>query len=267
MNDQVLMIDNYRVNLEAFEGPLDLLLHLIKKNDLDIYNIPIAFVLEEYMKYIDTLRELDIDLAGEFLLMAADLAHIKSRMLLPEDKASDEDENEHDPRADLVRRLLEYQQYRDAAEKLEKREMLWRDVFVPTVREALPEAPQDAPIEANIYDLIEAFGRVLKKLPSEKYHEVATDRVSVNERILEIVDRIKQNETTKLADLLEVSGEPFYVVVTFLALLEMCRLRMIKVFQSERYGDLFLQRKMEYVKEDEALKLVSNYDGNMNPPA
>lgn len=245
---------NYHINVEAFEGPLDLLLHLIKKNDLDILDIPIAFVLEEYMKYIDTLKELDIDLAGDFLLMAAELTHIKSRMLLPNETASPEDE-EPDPRADLIRRLLEYQQFKEAGEALIKREVLGRDVFVPLS----PERAQidgDGPIEGNIYDLVEVFSKILKKIPAERYHEVAVDRISINDRIYQIVSLVKKGKTVSLADLLVGEIVRYDVVVTFLSLLEMCRIRMVKIYQSENYGNIYIQGLLDEVKDEDVTRLM-----------
>lgn len=244
---------HYRVNVEVFEGPLDLLHHLIKKNDLDIYDIPIAFVLEEYMRYLDTIKELDIDMAGEFLLMAAELAHIKSRLLLPEEPAGEEEEP--DPRADLVRRLLEYQQFKQASESLANRQMLGREVFVPQTPERV-EAPEDGPIEGHIYDLVEAFSRILKRVPAEAYHEVAVDRISINDRIYQIVELIRKDATITLQELLPGEVMRYDVVITFLALLEMCRLKMIRLYQSETLGPIYLQGALEEVGDAEIARLV-----------
>lgn len=246
--------NGYRVNVEVFEGPLDLLLYLIKKNDLDIYDIPIAFVLEEYMRYLDTIKELDIDLAGEFLLMAAELAHIKSQMLLPEE-APAEDEEENDPRADLVRRLLEYQQFKEASENIAQRTMLGREVFLPQAPERL-ETPPDGPIEGNVYDLVEAFSKILKRFPGEAYHEVAIDRISINERIYQITGLIKKDATVTISELLSGPVTRYDIVITFLSLLEMCRLRMIRLYQSEPFGELYVQGIMEEVSEGDVAKLV-----------
>lgn len=252
--DQTPLHGNYRVNVEVFEGPLDLLLHLIKKNDLDIYDIPVAFVLEEYMRYIDTIKELDIDLAGEFLLMAAELAHIKSRLLLPDETAKIEEE-ELDPRADLVKRLLEYQQFKQASEKLVERKMLGRDVFLPLAPERV-EAPSDGPIEGNVYDLVEAFSKILKRVPAEKYHEVAIDRISINDRIYQIVGLVKKDATITLDDLLIADLARYDIVITFLALLEMCRLKMIRVYQSQTFGPLYIQGIMTEVSDEDVARLV-----------
>jgi segregation and condensation protein A len=248
--------DDYRVNLDIFEGPLDLLLYLIKKNDLDVYDIPIAFVLEEYMRYLDTLKELDIDLAGEFLFMAAELAHIKSRLLLPDD-AGEEEETEEDPRADLVRRLLEYQQFKEASNDLLSRKMLGRDVFTQQAREKVAD-DVDGPVEGNVYELIEAFSKVLENVPSENFHDVAVDRISVNERIYQIIGMMKKGMTKTLEEILGRELTRYNIVVTFLAMLEMCRLRMIKVYQTQMQaqGQIHIQCVMDEVKEEDVARLV-----------
>lgn len=246
---------DYRVNLEVFEGPLDLLMHLIRKNDLDVYDIPIAFVLEEYMRYLDTIRELNIDLAGDFLLMAAELAHIKSRLLLPDEHPGQEEEEE-DPRADLVRRLLEYQRYKEASEAFIERAMLGRDVFVPLAPERV-EAPSDGPVTGDVYELIEAFSKVLKRVSNKDVHEVAVDRISINDRIYEVMALLRQRATITLDDLLpEQQITRFDIVITFIALLEMCRLRMIRTYQTANCGPIHLQSVMEEVKEEDVVRLV-----------
>lgn len=256
----------YRINVEVFEGPLDLLMHLIRKNDLDIYDIPIAFVLEEYMRSLDTLQELDIDLAGEFLLMAAELAHIKSRLLLPEE-TQEEEEDEADPRADLIRRLLEYQQFKQASEQLSSRTMLGREVFVPLTPERV-ESPADGPIEGSVYDLVEAFSRILKRIPAEAYHEVAVDRISINDRIYQIVGMVRHGTTITLDDVLAGDVTRYLVVITFIALLEMCRLGMVKLYQAEAYGRLYLQGTLAEVSDEDVARLVDiEAKGFEKPPA
>jgi len=255
MNTQFVQ-DDYRVNLEVFEGPLDLLLYLIKKNDLDIYDIPISFILEEYLRYLDSLKEMNIDLAGEFLLMAADLTHIKSRMLLPgEGIEGDDADEEGDPRADLVRRLLEYQRYKEASEKLVERPMLNRDVFIKqqSVRD---EHIVDAPLEGEVFDLITAFSKMLQRVPKSKVHEVTIDRISVNEKIFQLIDRIKKDATVTLEELLPDPLTRYDIVITFLAILEMARLKIIKVYQGGVHDNIRLRGVMDEVREEEVLKLV-----------
>jgi segregation and condensation protein A len=222
------------VKLDAFEGPLDLLLHLIRLNEVDISNIPIATISEQYLEYLDLMRELDIDVAGDYLLMAATLAHIKSRMLLP---PSEEDVSEEgmDPRAELARRLAEYAAFRDAGAELGSRALLGRDVFSPTPdAEAIPQ--KEPEIEVSVFALLEALRQVLRDLPREpRPHEVSVEEVSLQDRILYVMDRLqKAPHGNALFEelLLGCPRSRHYVVMTFLAILELTRLQTIRIFQS-----------------------------------
>jgi segregation and condensation protein A len=225
------------IELPQFEGPLDLLLHLIQKHEIDILDIPIAFITARYVEMIDLMRLLDLDVAAEYLLMAATLAHIKSRMLLPSPPAEEADggaegEEGEDPRAELVRRLLEYQKYKAAAEDLAARGVAGRDVF-PRGLPIDVERDAQAPLaELPVISLLEAFDRILKKRKLTISHEVTTERVSIAERINEIVDRLRERRTALFEDLFEEHHALIDLVVTFLALLEMTRLRMTRLYQS-----------------------------------
>lgn len=256
--------NNYRVNLEVFEGPLDLLMHLIRKNDLDVYDIPVAFVLEEYMRYIDTIRELDIDLAGDFLLMAAELAHIKSKLLLPEEDGEGEME-EMDPRSDLVRRLLEYQRYKEASQEFADRAMLGRDVFKQTNPERI-ESEEEGPVEGDVYQLVEAFSQILARIPKTQIHDVAVDRISVNDRIYQIAEFISKSATVSLDDLLPENIKRYDIVITFIALLEMCRLKMVRVYQANVGGSLYVQGIMEEVSDEDVMELVEREATGFDKP-
>jgi segregation and condensation protein A len=242
---------HYQVALDVFEGPLDLLLHLVKKHELSILDIPISFVTEKYLEYLDALSGLDIDVAGEYLLMAATLCHIKSRELLPspeplEDDADAEDEEVGDPRADLIKRLLEYQKYKEAATKLGDRPVVGRNVWgrgTPTedavgddidVEAAAPLAP------FPVHKLIEAFDRVMRQAKIKVSHDVLIDRLSVSQRISELTDRLEiegrftfSSMFSFLRDGIARSVEEVRheAVVTFLSLLEMAKLRLIKITQ------------------------------------
>lgn len=241
----------YRINLPTFEGPFDLLLHLIRKHDLDIHDIPIAGLTTQYLAYLDTMQTLNIDLAGEFLVMAAELMHIKSQWLLPQAPALEEEQA--DPRADLVRRLLEYQRFKDAAAQLSSREMLLREVFVPLHQAPDLAAVEDAPAPidgGSVYQLIEAFDRILQRMPLERFHTVAVDRVSVNQRIYELAARLQLDRTVELESLVPVPCARYDIVVTFLALLEMARLRMISLFQTAAEATLFVTALMELQPEE-----------------
>jgi len=222
---------DYKIHLEVFEGPLDLLLHLIKKDDLNIYDIPISHLLDQYLQYLQLAQDLDIDLAGEFIEMASELAYIKSKMLLPE--PPQEEEEGPDPRAELIRRLLEYQQYKAAGQALLARPLLGNDVFS---RPPETQEPEEAEliIEADTLSLISAFQDLLKRLPAEAVHEIKRQRTGVSERILELTDLLKGRDQISFEDLVMSGEEPKtrgHLVVTFLAILEMAKQRMIRILQ------------------------------------
>ncbi len=200
-----------QVQLEIFEGPLDLLLHLIKKNEVSITDIPIATITEQYLATLEVMQTLNLDVAGEFLVMAATLVHIKSRMLLPPTDEEEDEEEGADPRAELVRRLLEYQRFKDAADQLEQRELLTRDVFVRSpVR--MKDIPAPGFREVPVFELLTALKRVLDRLPKDVVHEVMLDVKTGME-----------------------------VVVTFLAMLELVKVRAIRIFQEESTGPIQLE--------------------------
>lgn len=245
---EILFEENqtYKVRLEGFEGPLDLLLHLIRKHRYDVYDIPIAQILKEYLATLDAMRELDIDVAGEFLLMAATLAHIKSRMLLPVPEEEGASEDGEDPRSDLVRRLVEYEQFRQAAGDLESLAILGRDVFARTWRAPeLEEANRaDVPVEGDLYDLLLAFHELLKEAPEEFVEDVARQRVSIQEAIEEILDRFESlppGSGVSFRDLFPSRPTRDRVVATFLALLELIRLRAVRVQQAAAFGEIWIQ--------------------------
>ena len=224
----------YRVQLPNFEGPLDLLLHLIQKHELDILSIPIGFISEKFVEYIRLMEELSIDVAAEYLVMAATLAHIKSRSLLPPDPSQAEDddlpEEEEDPRAELIRRLLEYQKYKDAAANLGDRTVLGRDIF-----------PRGAPIEQttgpaplaplSLFKLMDAFEAVLKRAKQVEDHQIDFERISISERIGQIAELLQAQGELRFEELFEDHATRAEMIVTFLALLEMTKLRMTHLRQ------------------------------------
>ena len=240
--------DDYRVKLEIFEGPLDLLLHLIRKNEVDIYNIPIALIVEQYLAYLDLLRSLDLDVAGDFLVMAATLAHIKSRLLLPPGEQEGEEEGQ-DPRAELVEKLLEYQRYKDAAEELQGRELLGRDVFVRgsaageiASAAAAVGIPQVSFAEVGIFALLEALQDVLNRLGDPKLHEVIRERISIAQKISELMSRMREVESLSFAQLFTAVTSRAEVIALFLALLELIRLRILRAEQVEAFGPIHIRR-------------------------
>jgi segregation and condensation protein A len=232
----------YTVRTESFEGPLDLLLYLIRKNEVDIYNIPIAAITRQYLEYIELLKELNLDIAGEFLVMASTLVQIKSRMLLPSPDPEEAEQEEEDPRAELVRRLLEYQRYRDAAECLAECELLGRDVFA---RKFIPPEfselqPLTAPLEVELFELIEAFWGLLAKVPESAIHEVGAEGMTIADRINEILDLIKGRDAVTFERLFNAPLNREYIIVTFLAILELCKLRMVKLLQANSFGVIWI---------------------------
>jgi len=224
----------YRVQLPTFEGPLDLLLHLIQQHELDIMDIPIAFVTERYLAFVTLMQELNIDLASEYLVMAATLTHIKSKMLLPsvpEDQEDGDLEPEEDPRLELVRRLLEYQKYKEVAAELGDRSLLGRDVFERGI--AIPTSEGQAPLApVNLFKLLEAFQTVMDRAEIRTDHEVQLERFSITERINELADVLRARPRLRFEELFEGATTRSALIITFLALLEMTRLRMTRLMQA-----------------------------------
>lgn len=244
---QKMLQQDYKINLELFEGPLDLLLHLIKKNDVSIYDIPIALILDEYLGYINMMKELNIDLAGEFILTASELAHIKSRLLLHHDDAEEE---ELDPRADLIARLLEYQKYKTAASILSRRPLLFRDVFVRFEKTFSDEEDKkESLIEIEPFQLLSVFNEVLRNAPKETVHEIEGERISITECIYQIVEHLKNMESMLFEDLFNKDFTRSDIVITFLAILEMARLRMVQIYQTDRFGPIRIRRTMDLSEE------------------
>ena len=225
----------YEIKLDIFEGPLDLLLYLIKKNQIDIYNIPIALITDQYLQYLEIMRTLNLDLAGEYLVLASTLIHIKSRMLLPKDE-EDESEEEMDPRKELVQQLIEYQSYKDAAVQLDSRPLLERDVFKRGA-EIHEDTSADADIELSIYDLVAAFQKIVSRMDKEELLEISGEKMSVTDRINEIMDKLTKERNVVFTDLLDgLITNKRKIVYTLLAILELMKLRMIKAYQSGPFG-------------------------------
>jgi segregation and condensation protein A len=229
-----------RIQLEIFEGPLDLLLHLIKKNEVSITDIPIATITEQYLATLEVMETFNLDVAGEFLVMAATLIHIKSRMLLPLTDDEEGEEEGADPRAELVQRLLEYQRFKDAADQLERREVLARDVFV---RSAAPteEVPAAGFRQVSVFDLLGALKRVIDRLPKDVVHEVTLDRITVREKMTLLLGSLRGGGRMLFEALFTGVKSRMEVVVTFLAMLELVKIRAIRVFQEEAGGPIEIE--------------------------
>jgi len=230
---------DYEVKLDIFEGPLDLLLYLIRKNEIDIYDIPIALITEQYLQHMEVLRSLNLDLAGEYLVLASTLIHIKSRMLLP-NPAPDEEEEE-DPRQELVQQLLAYQAYREAALQLDGRPLLERDVF----KRGGPGDPlthqgaameEEALIEASLFDLTAAFQRVASRIAFQPGMAIEVEKISLGQKMEEIVQRLQREGSLTFTELLTGQTSRQQMLYAFLAILELVKMHLIKAYQSASFG-------------------------------
>jgi segregation and condensation protein A len=226
--------------LPAFEGPLDLLLHLIRENKIDIYDIPIVDITRQYMVYIELLKELNLEIAGDFLVMASTLIYIKSRTLLPPAEEEAEEAEEY-PRSELVKRLLEYQTYKESSFSLRKREEIWKNVFyrgLPDKNEFEFE-PEPVLFEANVFDLISAFQKMLERAPEQNL-EITRETLTVADKISYIVERIENVDGVRFEDLFEEGFTKVTLLVTFLAVLEIVRLGLVKIYQESAFGLIWL---------------------------
>lgn len=240
LNNDSSYSSHYNIKLEKFEGPLDLLLFLIKKNELDICDVPIALITKQYLEYINLMKELNLEVAGDFLVMASTLIQIKSSMLLPSHCNEDTEEETPDPRAELIRRLLDYSRYKEVAQQLQDRKLLGRDYFARTFFEEamLPSESSDEPLELELFALIEAFQSILARAPRESFHEVGAETISIAERINEILSYLQEREQLEFHELFEGCSDRDYLVATFLAVLELCKLKLIRVRQLDHFGTI-----------------------------
>ena len=232
----MLSSDEYKIALEVFEGPLDLLLYLIKRDEIDIYDIPIEHVTQQYMNYLDMMQTLDLDIAGEFLVMSATLMLIKSRMLLPEDERPEEEAEEEDPRWDLVRQLIEYKKFKDAALHLGMLEEEEQDSIPPEgISVELGKDSGVALKDVGIFDLLTAFNEALSKVKEEFVEEIFDERFTVAEKIQDVIRLLQHSDgkelsVTKLFGNMQSRQE---IVCTFLAVLELLRLREVRAIRQE----------------------------------
>ena len=220
----------YRVQLdEIFEGPMDLLVHLIRKNELDIYDIPIALITEQYLQYLEWMQAMNIDFAGDFLLMASTLTQLKSRMLLP---VHDGDEDEEDLLQEITRPLVEYLQMKSAAEQLVERNLLGENTFVrnPDRGEFLIGS-EDEFIKVGLFELIDAFQKILERIPDDHRVDMTADEISVKDKISQIIDILETKKSITFIELFTDSPNKNEIIVTFLAVLEMVKLTLIRIVQ------------------------------------
>ena len=227
-----------KVRLDIFEGPLDLLLYLIKKEHLNIYDIPIAKVIEQYLQFLELMKLLDINLASEYLVTAANLISIKSKMILPREEEPQGEEE--DPRDELVRKLLEYEKFKEAAEFLRDKEIERNRYFK---RPALDSELGEVYIEASIFDLISAFKSALKEIPKDIFFEVVKDEFTVEDKIHDLLHLLLVKEKVSLEELFSSAKSKLEIVVTFLAILELIKLKEIAAIQEELFGSILIARR------------------------
>ncbi|HTL71478.1 MAG TPA: segregation/condensation protein A [Candidatus Eisenbacteria bacterium] len=234
---------SYKIRLDIFEGPLDLLLYLIKKEELNIYDIPITRITEQYLEHLNLMELLDLDVAGEFLVMAATLMQIKSRMLLPPDPEGVETDQE-DPRAELVRRLLEYKAFKEAAERLRDFEGKRGGLFTRTDVEPELDGGDSPFFEVSLFELISAFSKVLKFIPKEMFHSVMKDEFTVAEKVHEIFHRLVNQPSIRFSSLFREAKNKIEAITTFLALLELIRLKEVTIAQEAHFEDILISRNV-----------------------
>lgn len=238
----------YKVKLQLFEGPLDLLLYLVKKDHLNIYDIPIKDITEQYMRYLELMQLLDLNIAGEFLVMASTLMQIKSKMLLPAEEAPAAEEEE-DPRAELVRRLLEYEKFKEVAEELRQKEVGQQEVFKrPRMvdKEEIIGEPE-VYFEASLFDLISAFSKALEEIPKELFYEVIKDEFTVESKVHYILHLLLVEPSTKISRLFLEAKNKMEIIVAFLAILELIRLKEIVARQKGLFGEIEIVRNQENI--------------------
>lgn len=230
----------YNIKVPLFEGPLDLLLHLIKENKIDIYDIPISLITNQYLEYLEFMKELNLEIASEFLVMAATLIYIKSRMLLPKDEFTDE--KTEDPRENLVQRLLEYQSIKEASSLLRQREETWCNVFSrpPSERDDTFVEPELYLFDVNIFDLLNALKKVISKAPPETI-TISKESLTVKDRISSILDILEDKNVVRFEELFEKDSTRMMIIVTFLALLEILRLNLARAYQEKEFETIWIR--------------------------
>lgn len=265
MAQEQLFADEYKVNLDVFEGPLDLLLYLIRREELDIYDIPIEHITAEYMKFIEEARRLDLDIAGEFIVMAATLMVIKSRMLLPVSRriAEDGDEEWVDPRLDLVRQLIEYKKFKDAALRLETMEAMAYNSFDygggrPKFEKTAADA-KGALANLDLYDLLTAFQEVLARANELPHEELKGSRFSVPEKMDIVLDRARKEGQVAFVSLFAEDAPKGEIIVTFLALLELIRQHRVIVYQNAAFHEITILPSKEE-PDDKPLEIPEDYE-------
>jgi segregation and condensation protein A len=242
---------DYKVKLEIFEGPLDLLLYLIQKNELEIHDIPISLVTEQYLEYMNLMNLLDLDLAGEFLVMASMLMRIKSKMLLPVDETVEPLADEVDPRDELVQKLLEYMKYKEAAKELRDMESIRSDSFTRFPQDIEIDADDSPFMEGSMFDLITAFSKVLQNMPKDIFHQIIKDEFTVAEKVHELTQMLSSQRSVYFSTLFQKAKNRLEAITTFLALLELVRLKEVVFVQSNAFDDIEISKREQNTLEGE----------------
>ena len=255
---------SYQCSLDIFEGPLDLLLHLIKEQKMDIYDIRIAEITKQYLSYLDLLSELNLEMVGEYLVLAAELAKIKSKTLLPIPETEEDvlTAAGEDPRAELMRRLLEYQRYKEAAFELRQKEYDQQQIFSRTGEVVLENSEEELLIEANVFDLLTAFQKVLKEKSFKKNYEIKVTTLSVSDRISGILEILNASESVTFNSLFTSLNTKQEVIVTFLAILELMRMQLIRSQQARQFDVIRIYTAVNRETQEEILKEF--YDAEEN---
>jgi segregation and condensation protein A len=261
-------LEAYPVRLENFQGPLDLLLHLIKKHELNIYDIPIALITAQYLEYLNLMDELNLDVAGEFLVMAATLIHIKSRMLLPR-PAPEQEDAEEDPREALVRRLIEHQKFKAAAEMLHEKETVRSAQWMrPDISVSKITGDEEEPeLEVDLFSLITAFRAVVQRAKQRPTVVMPGEQIPIEARIDQLLDRLSETDACGFEDLFFDIGSRGDMIVTFLALLEMIRLKLVRVFQSGAFGEIRIYKRARPADAPRPIGDVSTHPHPVAHPA
>ncbi len=244
---------NYRVELPVFSGPLDLLMYLIRKEEVDIYDIPLAKITRQYLKYMEMMQDLNLEVAGEYVLMAATLIRIKARLLLPRDES---DPDEMDPREELIMALIEYKKYREAGEILREKALLEERNFVPPSPVEKIETRSDTFSDTSLFDLLSAFKDVLQARKEDAFHNVDTEEVTIEDRITTIMKFLQENEIANFQELFNDIPRKMIAIVTFIAILELVRTQRISVNQAVAFGEMRIYRGKEFHTPRQAFDLV-----------
>lgn len=247
--------ENYSVDLEIFQGPLDLLLYLIRKDEIDIYDIPIAHIAEQYMRYLEVIQSLNLELAGEYILMAATLIRIKARLLLPRDE---EEGEEIDPREELVAALLEYKKFKEAGEILREKRLLEERVFVPPAIGKGNGRKEHIILDDNttLFDMLTVLKEVLERAKREQLYEVNLEETTIQDRVERILKILSDQESVTFVELFDDAPQKIIAILTFIAVLELAKLRRIKVRQSMPFAELRVYRGEDFSSEQPAIEFI-----------